>query len=111
MFAIAVGDVNEAPTAQDDAVAVNEDATSANLWTSLLANDSDPEPATTLSISSVDTTGTQGHVLFDSASQSLRYVADADAFDALPTGATAHRPFQPTRSATATASPAPRRSR
>jgi predicted extracellular nuclease len=89
IFTIAVGDVNEAPTAHGDSAAVNEDATSANLWTSLLSNDSDPDAGDHLSIQSVDTTGTQGHVLFDAASQSLRYVADADAFDALPTGTTA----------------------
>jgi VCBS repeat-containing protein len=89
MFAIAVGDVNEAPIAHNDAAAVNEDATTGNLWTGLLANDSDPDAGNHLSIVSVNTTGTQGHVLFDAGSQSLRYVADADAFDALATGATA----------------------
>ncbi|MEA3002148.1 MAG: uncharacterized protein QOH81_936 [Sphingomonadales bacterium] len=87
-FDIAIGDVNEAPTARPDAVAVNEDATSANLWSTLLANDSDPDAGTQLSIASVDTTGMLGHVLFDAATQSLRYVADNDAFDALPVGAT-----------------------
>lgn len=80
---------NEAPTAQGDTVAVNEDATTANLWTSLLANDTDPDTGQTLSIQSVDTTGSLGHVLFDAATQSLRYVADADAFDSLAPGATA----------------------
>jgi VCBS repeat-containing protein len=93
VFTIAVNDVNEAPTARADAAAVDEDATSGNLWTSLLANDSDPDAGNHLSIASVDTTGTQGHVLFDAASQSLRYVADADAFDALPTGTTATDQF------------------
>src|SRR5205085_8182129 len=37
-FAIAVNDVTEAPTAQGDAIAVNEDATTPNLWASLLSN-------------------------------------------------------------------------
>ena len=87
-IAIAVGDVNEAPVAHGDAVAVDEDATSANLWSGLLGNDSDPD-GNALSIVSVDTTGTLGHVLFDPATQSLRYVADDDSFDALATGATA----------------------
>jgi Ca2+-binding RTX toxin-like protein len=87
-IAIAVGDVNEAPVAHGDAVAVDEDATSANLWSGLLGNDSDPD-GNGLSIVSVDTTGTLGHVLFDPATQSLRYVADDDSFDALATGATA----------------------
>jgi VCBS repeat-containing protein len=89
VFTIAVGDVNEAPTAHGDAASVNEDATTGNLWTSLLANDSDPDAGTHLTIASVDTTGTLGHVLFDAGTQSVRYVADADAFDALPTGTTA----------------------
>jgi len=87
-FAIAIGDVNEAPTAHGDAVAVNEDATTPNLWTTLLSNDSDPDAGNQLSIQSVDTTGTLGHVIFDSGTQSLRYVADNDAFDALAPGAT-----------------------
>jgi VCBS repeat-containing protein len=89
VLAISVRDVNEAPTARGDAVAVNEDATTANLWSGLLANDSDPDAGTQLTIASVDTSGTQGHVLFDAATQSLRYVADADAYDALAPGDTA----------------------
>lgn len=85
---VTVGDVNEAPTAAGDAVAVNEDATTANLWSQLLANDSDPDDGDSLSIDSVDTTGTLGSVIFDPDTQTLRYVADNDAFDALAPGAT-----------------------
>ncbi|MFL6844128.1 MAG: cadherin domain-containing protein [Allosphingosinicella sp.] len=85
---VAVADVNEAPTAVSDAVAVNEDATSANLWTQLLANDSDPDAGTTLSIASVNTAGTLGSLVFDQATQTLKYVADNDAFDALAPGQT-----------------------
>jgi uncharacterized protein len=88
-FTIAVTDVNEAPAAQGDAVAVNEDATTGNLWSTLLANDSDPDAGQTLSISAVDTTGTLGSLQFDQTTQTLRYVADNDAFDALAPGATA----------------------
>ncbi|MBO9622313.1 MAG: cadherin domain-containing protein [Sphingomonas sp.] len=87
-FTVTVGDVNEAPVAAHDAVAVAEDATSDNLWSVLLGNDSDPDAGTTLSISGVDNTGTLGSLVFDSANHVLRYVADADAFDALATGAT-----------------------
>ena len=87
-FAIAVTDVNEAPVARADAVAVDEDATSANLWSVLLGNDSDPDAGQTLAIGSVDTTGTLGSLVFDPASRTLRYVADDDAFDALAPGAT-----------------------
>ena len=46
-FAIAVSNVNEAPTATGDAVAVKEDATTANLWSTLLGNDSDPDAGQT----------------------------------------------------------------
>ena len=87
-FTVTVTDVNEAPVAADDAVAVNEDATTANLWTALLANDSDPDAGQTLAISAVDSTGTLGSLVFDAASHTLKYVADADAFDALAPGAT-----------------------
>jgi VCBS repeat-containing protein len=86
---ISVGDVNEAPTAAADAVAVDEDATTGNLWGLLLANDSDPDAGTTLSIASVNGTGTLGSLIFDPGTQSLRYVADHDAFDALAPGQTA----------------------
>lgn len=84
---ITVGDVNEAPTAAADAVAVDEDATTANLWSLLLGNDSDPDSGTTLSIASVDSSGTLGSLVFDPSTQTLRYVADHDSFDALAPGA------------------------
>jgi VCBS repeat-containing protein len=86
---ISVDNVNEAPTAAADNVAVDEDATTGNLWSLLLGNDSDPDSGTTLSIASVDGTGTLGSLVFDPGSQSLRYVADHDAFDALAPGQTA----------------------
>lgn len=94
-FVIGVNDIfeNGAPTAANDAVAVNEDATSPNLWTQLLANDSDPDAGQTLSIQSVDTTGTLGSLIFDADTQTLKYVADNDAFDALAPGATATDSF------------------
>lgn len=87
-FTIFVTDVNEAPVARGDAVAVKEDATTANLWNTLLANDKDPDAGQTLSISAIDTTHTLGSVMFDPATQTLRYVADNNAFDALAPGAT-----------------------
>lgn len=85
---IAVGDVNEAPAANPNAVAVDEDATSDNLWSALLGNDSDPDESDTLTITAVSTTGTLGSVVFDPVTQSLRYTADNDQFDALAPGAT-----------------------
>lgn len=90
---ITVGDVNEAPTAHADGVAVNEDAISANLWSLLLGNDTDPDAGDVLTISSVNTAGTHGSIVFDAATQTLRYVTDADAFDALAPGATATDTF------------------
>lgn len=94
-FVIAVNDVfeNAAPTARADAIAVNEDATTANLWSQLLANDSDPDAGQTLSIQSVDTTATLGSLIFDAGTQTLKYVADNDTFDALAPGATATDSF------------------
>ena len=92
-FSLAVADVNEAPNAVADAVTVNEDATTANLWGQLLGNDSDPDDDDAFTISSVNTSGTLGTVLFDAASHSLRYVADNDSFDALAPGATATDSF------------------
>lgn len=86
-FTIVVDDVNEAPVATADAVAVDEDATTANLWSTLLGNDRDPDTGQTLSIVKVDTSDTLGSVIFDAATQTLKYVADHDAFDALATGA------------------------
>ena len=67
---IAVTDVNEAPVATDDSIAVNEDATSDNLWNLLLGNDSDVDAGDIL----VDQrrsarAGTLGSLLFDPATQ------------------------------------------
>lgn len=87
--AVAVANVNEAPVAANDSIFVDEDATSANLWELLLGNDSDPDAGDALTIASVSGTGTLGTLVFDAATQSLRYVADNDAFDALAPGATA----------------------
>lgn len=86
---VSVTDVNEAPTAVGDAVAVDEDASTANLWSTLLGNDRDPDAGATLSIVGIDTADTLGSVIFDAGTQTLRYVADDDAFDALAPGATA----------------------
>lgn len=79
---------NEAPVAADDSVAVDEDATTGNLWALLLGNDTDPDPEDDHAIASVDGTGTLGSLVFDPDAQSLRYVADHDAFDALAPGET-----------------------
>jgi VCBS repeat-containing protein len=90
---VAVTNVNEAPVAKADSIAVNEDATSANLWSLLLGNDSDVDAGDILSIKAVGTGGTLGSLLFDPETNSLRYVADNDAFDALAPGAAATDSF------------------
>ncbi|PSJ36534.1 Calx-beta domain-containing protein [Allosphingosinicella deserti] len=85
---LTVADVNDAPVAAADKVAVQEDGTSANLWSLLLGNDSDQDAGSALSISAVNSSGTLGSLVFDAASKTLRYVADDDSFDALAPGAT-----------------------
>lgn len=87
-FTIIVGDVNEAPVAVNDNASINEDATSANLWATLLANDSDVDAGDSITISAIDTSSTRGSVIFDAATQTLRYVADHDDFDDLAPCAT-----------------------
>lgn len=92
-FVITVGNVNEAPSAVANAVSVDEDATTGNLWSTLLGNDSDPDAGDSLTISAVDTTGTLGSVVFDAATQTLRFVADADIYDTLAPGETQQTSF------------------
>ena len=92
-FVITITNVNEAPVALGDPVAVGEDATTVNLWSQLLGNDSDVDAGDSLTIVSVNTGGTLGSVIFDAATQSLRYVADDDSFDGLAVGATATDTF------------------
>ncbi|MBB4153979.1 hypothetical protein GGQ80_001885 [Sphingomonas jinjuensis] len=84
--------VNTAPVAVADTLAINENATSINLYATLLGNDSDAD-GNTLTIVSVDATGTQGQLVFDAATKTLTYAANADGFDTLATGATATDSF------------------
>lgn len=77
---------NNAPVAANDAVTVDEDATSDNLWSQLLGNDFDPDAGDTLSIASVDGSQTRGTLVFDAATQTLQYVADDEGFDELRSG-------------------------
>ncbi len=79
--------VNDRPVAVADALAIDEGKTSANLWSTLLGNDTDGN-GDALTIVSVNSVGTGGHVIFDAATQSLKYVADAAAFDLLSPGQT-----------------------
>ncbi len=85
--------VNDAPVAFADSVAVNENATTANLVPLLLANDTDVDTGDTRSITAVNTTGTIGTVAFNAATQTLTYSANAAAQDALAAGQTATDSF------------------
>jgi VCBS repeat-containing protein len=89
VFDLSVANTNDAPVAVADSVAVNEDATTANLAPSLLANDTDVDAGDTRRIAAINTTGTVGTVAFNAATQTLTYSADAAAQDALAAGATA----------------------
>ncbi|TPG39482.1 hypothetical protein EAH79_12130 [Sphingomonas koreensis] len=86
---IGVNDVNEAPTAVNDAISVDDDAKSANLWSTLLGNDFDPDHGDSITISSVDGSETLGSLKFDADKQKLVYVADDKSFDDLKVGETA----------------------
>jgi VCBS repeat-containing protein len=84
---------NDAPTADADSVTVDEDATSANLVSTLLTGDTDPDIGDSRTIVAVDTTGTKGSVLFDQAAQTLVFVADDDSYEGLNAGETATTTF------------------
>jgi VCBS repeat-containing protein len=85
---VVISGVNDVPVAVADAFAINEGASSGNLWDSLLANDTDADDGQAHSISAVDTAGTLGHVSFDTATHSLVYSADTAAVTALQPGQT-----------------------
>jgi hypothetical protein len=54
------------------AVAVNEDATTANLWAALLANDTDPDAGDVLCIAAADpVSALGGTIAFDAATRTL----------------------------------------
>ncbi len=78
---------DQPPVAVADAVAINEDATTANLTALLLGNDSDPNAGDTIRITAVDDSATLGSLIFDPVTQTLRYVADDPSFDAIAPGA------------------------
>ena len=90
---VTVRNVNDAPVAVADTIAVDEDATSGNLWDLLLGNDRDQDAGDSLTITAVNTAGTRGTLLFDAATKTIRYSADHDSFDALPTGTSATDSF------------------
>jgi VCBS repeat-containing protein len=68
--------VNDDIVAVDDTVAIGEGQTSSNLWSTLIANEIDPDGgAPEREILSVGTAGTQGVVSFDAATRTLTYSA------------------------------------
>jgi Ca2+-binding RTX toxin-like protein len=84
---VTVNGSNDGPVAKANSTSVKEDATSKNLWSSVIANDLDVDIGDTKTIVSIDTTGTLGTVKLDTKTKSLVYVADDDKFDLLKTGA------------------------
>ena len=91
---------NDQVDAVDDAISVNEDATTANLAASLLLNDSDPDTSDVIRITGV-TQGAKGSVVFNDggtptnpADDTLTYRADGAVLDALAAGEFDHRHVQ-----------------
>lgn len=76
-----------APEPEDDALAVAEDATLADLVALLLGNDD----GNGLTVTAIGTAGTRGTLVFDAATQSLSYIASG--FDDLAAGASATDSF------------------
>ena len=67
---------NDAIDAIDDALAIGEGGTSANLWSALVGNDVDPDNGVnSRRILSVDDAGTQGIITFDAAARTVTYSA------------------------------------
>jgi VCBS repeat-containing protein len=93
-FALAIANTNDAPVANADSITVDEDATTGNLWSVVLANDLDVDAGDVLVISSASATSALGStVVFDAATRTLTYSADADSLDLLAPGVTATDSF------------------
>ena len=91
--AITINGVNNAPIANDDKGAVNEDSSVTFSFAQLFANDINVD-GVNQTITAIDTTGTAGSVVIDTVNQTITYSADADAFDLLTTGAVAQDSFK-----------------
>ncbi len=89
---VSVVNVNESPSAVANAVAVNEDGSSGNLYTVLLGDDFDPDAGDTLTITTSGGTAL-GTVQFDAVTQTLVYIADNNVFDPLRVGESATDSF------------------
>lgn len=83
---------NNPPEAVDDTVFVPEGET-ADLYATLIDNDSDPDAGNTFGITGVSETGAVGTLVLDSAATSLTYSADGATHDALGADATLTETF------------------
>ncbi|MGH1376742.1 MAG: beta strand repeat-containing protein [Alphaproteobacteria bacterium] len=81
---IDTGPQNADPIAMSDTLSVNQDTVSANIHTALLSNDTDNEA---LDISSVNTVGTLGNIVFNDIGNTITY-ATGNSFDYLAAGET-----------------------
>ncbi|UPK06248.1 VCBS domain-containing protein [Bradyrhizobium sp. 170] len=91
---VTITGTNDTPVAVNDSTSVNEDATTANLRSLLLSNDTDPDSGetATLKITGV-TQGAKGTVVlnnngtpFDFSDDTVTYTADGNVLDALAVG-------------------------
>ena len=83
---------NNPPEAVDDTVSVPE-GEAADLYSTLIDNDSDPDAGNTFGITAVSETGAVGTLVLDSAATSLTYSADGATHDSLGAGATLTETF------------------
>ncbi len=88
---IVITGVNDAPIAAADTVTITENATSTNLHSLLLSNDSDIDTGDVLDIISVDGSGLLGTLAFDNATNSIVYTANN--LDSIAVGETATETF------------------
>ncbi|XOV86282.1 MAG: Ig-like domain-containing protein [Pseudomonadota bacterium] len=85
---------NNPPVARTDTLDVQEGATLTGLGSVLLANDSDADISNSLRIIAVNSSATQGTVVFTPATGAISYTADAASHNALGAGQVATDSFQ-----------------
>src|SRR3954466_4500992 len=86
---VLVATLNTLPTLKADRItmSVYEDASTTNLWNMIVGNGHDVD-GDALTISTIDTTGTVGSVIFDKVGKKLVYTADDTIQDLLQPGDT-----------------------
>lgn len=90
---LTVTGINDAPEARDDAIGMTAGTLSTEVSATVLANDTEYDIGDVKTLTAVDTAGTAGSVVFDLATQSLSYAANATAFEALAAGEVATDTF------------------